>query len=30
MAVTEKRIKCNGDEMSEEYVWSNVYELKEK
>ena len=26
----EEKIKCNGDEMYEEYVWSDVYGLSEK
>ena len=32
MAVTEKYIetKCNGDEVSKEYVWSNMYGSSEE
>ena len=26
----EEVIKCNGDKVSEEYVWSNSYGLSEK
>ena len=26
----EEEIKCNGDEMSEMYMWSNAYGLIEK
>ena len=25
MAVVKKEIKCNGDEVSEEYVWSKTF-----
>ena len=31
MPVAEKKIKCNGDEVSDEYMWSsNMYGLSEK
>ena len=27
---SSEEIKCNGDEVSEEYVWSNVYGSSKK
>ena len=30
IVVTENKIEYNGDEVSEEYVWSNAYGLSKK
>ena len=30
VVVEKKRFKCNGNEVSEDYVWSNAYGPSEK